>query len=93
MQVYKIWQLQNICNAESGADFLDKRAILVLKSTTLHAVRKGAAYMAKPIKDTPILKGQDAKRFSADIRANETRKVSSAEYKKLMTSYNKFKIK
>jgi hypothetical protein len=49
--------------------------------------------MAKPIKDTPILKGQDAKRFSADIQANETRKVSSAEYKKLMTSYNKFKIK
>ena len=79
--------------AGSGADFLDKCAILVLKSTTLQALRKGADYMAKPIKDTPILKGNDAKRFSADIRANETKKISSAEYKKLMTSYNKFKIK
>ena len=49
--------------------------------------------MAKPIKDTPILKGKDAKRFSADIRANETRKISQAEYKKLMASYNKFNIK
>lgn len=45
--------------------------------------------MAKPIKDTPTLKGKDAKRFSADIKTNESRKVNEADYKKMMASYTK----
>jgi hypothetical protein len=53
----------------------------------------GGIKMAKPIKDTPILKGNDAKRFTEQIRANETRKISDSEYSKLMASCNKYTIK
>jgi hypothetical protein len=45
--------------------------------------------MAKPIKDTPTLKGKDANRFSADIKANESKKVNEADYKKMLASYTK----
>lgn len=45
--------------------------------------------MTRPIKDTPTLKGKDAKRFSADIKANEGRKVNEADYNKMMASYMK----
>lgn len=50
--------------------------------------RKGAE-MAKPIKDTPILKGKDAARFTADIKANESKKVNESEYKKMVASYKR----
>lgn len=45
--------------------------------------------MAKPIKDTPTLKGKDASRFSADIKANESKKVSKSDYERLAASYKK----
>ncbi len=45
--------------------------------------------MAKPIKDTPVLKGKDANRFSADIKANENKKVSAADYKRMVASYKR----
>ncbi len=45
--------------------------------------------MAKLIKDTPTLKGKDAARFSADIKANESKKVDAAEYKRMVASYKK----
>ena len=45
--------------------------------------------MATLIKDTPILMGKDATRFSAEIKANELRKVNEADYKKMMESYTK----
>ena len=43
--------------------------------------------MAKPIKETPVLRGKDAERFSEEVRANEKKKVTKAEYKKAMAAY------
>lgn len=48
--------------------------------------------MARPIKETPILLGEDAKRFNDAIKENETKKTSPQEYKNLQDSFNKFKI-
>ena len=47
--------------------------------------------MARPIAETPTLRGEDAKRFKEVIRANETKKVSAAKYKKMMNNYNAIK--
>ncbi|MEJ2255285.1 MAG: hypothetical protein P8Y75_13165 [Nitrospirota bacterium] len=45
--------------------------------------------MAKPIKETPILHGKDAERFQNKIKENESRKVSRAEYERVMTNYKR----
>ena len=49
--------------------------------------------MAKPIAETPILKGKDSKRFSNIIKDNESKKASPEEYKRVMDNYNKLKSK
>ena len=49
--------------------------------------------MAKPIKETPILSGKDAKRFSKIISENKGKRASTAEYKRVMANYNKLKNK
>lgn len=49
--------------------------------------------MARPIKDTPILRGKDAKRFFEEIRKNEGKKVSHKEYKRAISIYEKVKQK
>lgn len=49
--------------------------------------------MAKPIKDTPILMGNDAKRFSKEIQENEAKKVSQKKYKRAISIYEKVKQK
>lgn len=38
--------------------------------------------MARPIKETPVLTGKDAKRFEKEIQGNASRKVSQEEYKR-----------
>jgi len=43
--------------------------------------------MAKPIKETPVLKGKDAARFLTKIKGNERKKVSEAEYKRARKNY------
>lgn len=43
--------------------------------------------MAKPIKETPILRGKDAERFKSDTKRNETSSVSRAEYERVRDSY------
>jgi hypothetical protein len=45
--------------------------------------------MAIPIKETPVLKGKNAREFDHDIIANETRKVSSADFNRAQETYNK----
>jgi hypothetical protein len=47
--------------------------------------------MARPIKDTPVLMGKEAKRFSEEARANETKKISESDYKKMMDNYRQLK--
>lgn len=45
--------------------------------------------MAKPIKETPVLKGKDAKKFSVDIKKSETEKVSAAVMAKMKENFSK----
>jgi DNA-directed RNA polymerase subunit RPC12/RpoP len=41
-----------------------------------------------PIKDTPILTGEDARKFERDIEANKYRKVSQEEYERAVRAFN-----
>jgi len=45
--------------------------------------------MALQIKDTPILRGNDAKRFSAEVKENASKKVSAGDYQRAMAVYDK----
>ena len=45
--------------------------------------------MAKPIKETPVLKGKDAVRFVETMKMNSTKKVDSNEMVRMMESFNK----
>lgn len=47
--------------------------------------------MARPIKETPILKGQDAKFFFDRMTTVSERKVSSDEAKRMRENYEKMK--
>jgi hypothetical protein len=43
--------------------------------------------MAKPIKETPILKGKDAKKFNKDIEQSKHQTVSVAVKERMQTNY------
>lgn len=43
--------------------------------------------MAKPIKETPILRGKDAERFNRIIKENETKKVPAEDYERARKAY------
>lgn len=45
--------------------------------------------MAKPIKETPVLKGKDAKKFSEDINRSKDNKLSAAEIAKMRENFSK----
>ena len=47
--------------------------------------------MAKPIKDTPVLKGQDANNFLEESKKAETQKVSKIELDRIKENFKKFK--
>lgn len=47
--------------------------------------------MAQPIKETPLLCGEDATRFSKKIKENENKKVSRKEYDRVLENYHKIK--
>lgn len=48
--------------------------------------------MARPIKETPVLKGSDAVRFSTKISKNEKNLISESELKRMRENYAKFRI-
>jgi hypothetical protein len=48
--------------------------------------------MAIPIKETPILTGKDAERFSKIIKENETKKVPTEDYQRAQEAYKNFKV-
>lgn len=48
--------------------------------------------MAIPVKETPILKGKEARRFEEELKANEKRQVSEAEYRKALEDYRLVKV-
>lgn len=43
--------------------------------------------MAMPIRETPILFGEDARRFEENMRNAEHEKISRKEYDEMMASY------
>ena len=45
--------------------------------------------MAKPIKETPVLKGKDAERFMEEMVKNQTRKATEDEKRKISESYRR----
>lgn len=48
--------------------------------------------MARPVKETPVLKGEDARRFERKAKENETRKVSESEYQRAIKTYHSVKV-
>lgn len=48
--------------------------------------------MARPIKETPVLSGKDAKRFEQQIKENEQRKVPESEYQRAIRTFQSVKI-
>ncbi|MEK7109663.1 MAG: hypothetical protein AAB876_00420 [Patescibacteria group bacterium] len=49
--------------------------------------------MAKQIKETPILSGRNAERFTKIIEKNKEKQASKSEYDRVMNNYNKLKAK
>jgi len=49
--------------------------------------------MAKPIKETPFLRGKDAENFVAKINENKHQKASREEYDRVMANYRKIELK
>lgn len=48
--------------------------------------------MARPIKETPVLTGRDAERFSKIIKENEKKTVSAADYARAKETFKQFKL-
>jgi hypothetical protein len=49
--------------------------------------------MAKPIKETPILRGKEAEYFFTKVQKNETKKVSEKEYRRAVSIFEKVRGK
>jgi len=48
--------------------------------------------MAKPIKETPVLTGEDARHFEAWMSENEGNKISHDEHAELRSIYHSVKV-
>ncbi len=48
--------------------------------------------MARPVKETPVLTGKDAKRFDLQIKENEKRKVPQSEYRQALKTFAAVKL-
>lgn len=48
--------------------------------------------MARQIKETPVLKGDDARRFEDAMKRSETMKVSREQYDRAMHTFRSVKI-
>ena len=49
--------------------------------------------MARPIKDTPVLTGKDARRFAQAIKANESKTITREEYERILRARREFKFR
>ncbi len=47
--------------------------------------------MSTPIKETPLLRGKDARRFTEKITRNEQEPAPREEYERVMANYRKVK--
>lgn len=48
--------------------------------------------MARPIKQTPILTGEAARRFEEALKNNDKKKVSEESYKRALADYARVKF-
>jgi hypothetical protein len=48
--------------------------------------------MARPVKDTPVLTGKDAREFEAWLVTNQDKKISEAKKAKILAAGKKFKL-
>lgn len=48
--------------------------------------------MARPIKDTPVLEGEDARRFEAWMAENEGKKITQDEKLRIERAGKKFQV-
>lgn len=46
--------------------------------------------MAKPIKETPVLKGKDARNFIAEMKRSENKKASVEVRERIKKNFDKF---
>lgn len=53
---------------------------------------KGLTAMARPIKETPVLKGDDARRFEKAMQESGLRKVSRENYERAMSTFQSVKV-
>jgi hypothetical protein len=55
-------------------------------------VRNRETDMARPVKDTPVLTGKDARRFEQALKRNETAKVPREEYERAIRTFARIKL-
>lgn len=48
--------------------------------------------MARPIKETPVLEGKNAREFEKAIKQNEKRKVSREKYLRALDAFKSVKV-
>ena len=48
--------------------------------------------MARPIKETPVLEGKDARRFEKEIERNKGRKVPKEDYLRAVEVFKRIKL-
>ena len=48
--------------------------------------------MARPIKETPVLEGEDARRFEMEIERNQERKVPKQDYLRAIETFKRIKL-
>lgn len=48
--------------------------------------------MATPVKDTPVLTGEDARKFEQWMKENEGKKISPEAYKRIQEAAKKFRV-
>jgi len=48
--------------------------------------------MARPIKDTPVLVGKNARQFETWMKKNESKKISSSEYARIKEAGRNIKV-
>jgi hypothetical protein len=48
--------------------------------------------MARPVKETPILRGKDAERFEKAMRENEKKTITPEEYERIMEAWRTIRV-
>jgi hypothetical protein len=66
--------------------------IIKIESCNNHKICTVGVEVATKVKDTPILKGKDAERFSQKMKEAENNPISKAEYERMLDVFNRVRI-